>query len=79
MWDIVFNADHAPNILCLNFLNHLGKNRLQSFLVIDWCAKMALSLPHDVEIQSVPQILVFLSKPSDDISLFDAFHPGLTF
>ena len=76
MWDIVFNADHAPDVFCLNVLN---RYRLQSFLVIGWCAEMACSLPHDIEIQTVPQILVFQSKPSDDNSLFDAFHLTFSF
>jgi len=79
VWEIVFNADHAPVVFCLNVLNRLGENRLQSFLVIGWCAEMACSLPHDVEIQTVPQILVFQSKSSDDISLFDAFHLTFSF
>ena len=51
VWDIVFNADHAPIVFCLNVLNRLGENRFQSFLFIGWGAEMALSLPHDVEIQ----------------------------
>ena len=57
--EIVFNADHAPVVFCLNVLNRLGENRLQSFIVIGWCAEMASSLQHDVEIQTVPQILMF--------------------
>jgi len=79
VWEIVFNADHAPVVFCLNVLNRLGENRLQSFLVIGWCAEMACSLPHDVGIQTVPQILVFQSKPSDDISLFDVFYLTFSF
>ena len=59
MWEIVFNADHAPVVFCLDVLNRLGQNRLQSFIVIGWCAEMARSLQHDGEIQTVPQILVF--------------------
>ena len=34
VWEIVFNADHAPVVFCLNVLNRLGENRLQSFLII---------------------------------------------
>ena len=78
-WEIAFNADHALVVFCLNVLNRLGKNRLQSFLVICWCAEMACSLPHDVEVRTVPQIWVFQSKPSDDISLFDALHLTFSF
>ena len=79
VWEIVFNADQAPVVFCLIELNCLGENRLQSFLVIGWCAEMACSLPHDVGIQTVPQILVFDSKSSDDISLFDAFYLTFSF
>ena len=78
-WEIVFNDGHAPVVFCLDVLNRLGENCLQSFLVIGWCAEMACSLQHDVEIQTVPQILVFQSKLSDDISLFDVFHLSFSF
>ena len=34
VWEIVFNADHALDVFCLNVLNRLGENRFQCFLII---------------------------------------------